>query len=316
MNLNYPGELSAAVARLVDVARDLRDAAQSLTAAYRNGKDSSHINLVAYLATRVPATYAANRRVMSELQRLRPDFAPQAVLDVGAGPGTASWAALAQWPNVSHVSQVEKSTPFMALAKALNGQSEVPALMAAEVVSGNVLKLPLGHKADLVIASYVLAELPMAEISAAVDNLWRCAGDVLILIEPGTPAGFDRLRLVRSRLLGAGGQVVAPCTHHFVCPMERDDWCHFKVRVQRSRAHMKAKNAAVPFEDEAYSYLVIQREKLVVSGDRVLSPPSISKVAVSLRLCTDQGVATPQIASRDKPAYKRAKKIGWGDLWE
>lgn len=314
--MDYPGELNAAVARLVDGAPDLRDAAQHLMAAYRVGKDSSHINLAAYLATRVPATYAANRRVMAEVQRLRPGFAPLTVLDVGAGPGTASWAALAQWPSISRITQVEKFASFISLARDLNGQSKLPALLVADVVVGNVLTLSASHKADLAIASYVLAELPLAEISVAADNLWRCAGDVLILIEPGTPAGFARLRLVRDRLLSAGGHVIAPCTHQFACPMIGDDWCHFKVRVQRSRAHMHAKNAEVPFEDEAFSYLVMQRQVSSQSGGRVVAPVAINKVEVTFRLCTAKGFQEVAVASRNKPAYKRAKKMVWGDLWE
>lgn len=316
MNLDFPGDLNAAVARLVAGERELREAAQDLTAAYRTGKDSSHINLAAYLATRVPATYAANRRVMAELQRIRPGFAPQSLLDVGAGPGTASWAALSQWPAFSKVIQIEKLAGFAALARGLNAESRLSALMAAEVVAGNVLKPGLARHADLVLASYVLAEMPMHDIPVAAENLWQCADDVLLLIEPGTPAGFSRLRLVRETLMKRGGHVVAPCTHQRECPMTGSDWCHFKVRIQRSRSHMHAKSAEVPFEDEAFSYLVMQRQVSAQSGGRVIAPVAINKVAVTFRLCGSTGFQEVAVASRDKPAYKRAKKIGWGDKWE
>lgn len=314
--MDFPGSLNAAVARLVNKERHLRDGAASLTAAYKAGKDSSHVHLGAYLAMRVPATYAANKRVMTELQTLRPGFAPQSVLDVGAGPGTASWAALCQWPGISHVTQIEKLAAFAALASGLNAESQLPALMTAVIVAGNVLKPELARKSDLVIASYVLAELPMYDISAAAENLWRHADDVLLLIEPGTPAGFARLRLVREALIKLGAHVVAPCTHQLVCPVTGSDWCHFKVRVQRSRAHMHAKNAEVPFEDEAFSYLVLQRQVTQQSGGRVVAPVAINKVAVTFRLCTAKGFQEVAVASRDKPAYKRAKKMAWGDLWE
>ena len=59
--MDFPGSLNAAVARLVNKERHLRDGAASLTAAYKAGKDSSHVHLGAYLAMRVPATYAANK---------------------------------------------------------------------------------------------------------------------------------------------------------------------------------------------------------------------------------------------------------------
>ena len=314
--MDFPGNLNAAVARFVDNERDLRGGSQALTAAYKAGKNSNHISLGAYMATRVPATFAANQRVIAELHALRPGFAPNSVLDVGAGPGTGTWAALSEWPEISEVTQFEKLKVFAELANALNLQSNLPALAGAEVVLGDLLKLEARRKSDLVIASYVLAELPMAEIPAAAENLWQCTDDVLLLIEPGTPAGFARLRLVRDRLRGAGGHVVAPCTHQLACPMMGGDWCHFKVRVQRSRAHMHAKNAEVPFEDEAFSYLVLQRQVSQQPGGRVVAPVAINKVAVTFRLCTAKGFQEVAVASRDKPAYKRAKKMAWGDLWE
>ena len=311
-----PGNLNAAVAHLVEAQKDLRVSTQVLAKAYRAGKDSGHVNLGAYLATRVPATFAANMRVLAELKSLRPEFSPRSLLDVGAGPGTASWASLHHWPELGTVGQVEKLPSFRGLAGELNLKSELSALLGAQVFAGDVLKLATGLKSDLVIASYVLAELPLHEIESAVANLWRYSSDVLVLIEPGTPGGFGRLRLARDKLLAANAHVLAPCTHSAVCPMTGADWCHFKVRVQRSRAHMLAKNAVVPFEDEAFSYLVLQRQVSNIGGARVLSPPDVNKIAVSLRLCTEQGVSTQQIASRNKALYKQAKKISWGGLWK
>jgi ribosomal protein RSM22 (predicted rRNA methylase) len=110
--------------------------------------------------------------------------------------------------------------------------------------------------------------------------------------------------------------VLAPCTHDMPCPMTGADWCHFKVRVQRSRTHMHAKQATVPFEDEPFSYLIVARNATPQGGARILSPPQISKVSANLRLCENGVVREAVIASRDKPQYKRAKKTRWGDRWE
>ncbi|MCD8562530.1 MAG: methyltransferase type 11, partial [Alphaproteobacteria bacterium] len=49
---------------------------------------------LAYSAARLPATYAADRKVFDVLAELSPDFTPQSLCDVGAGPGTAVFAAL------------------------------------------------------------------------------------------------------------------------------------------------------------------------------------------------------------------------------
>ena len=49
--------------------------------------------VAAYAAARMPGCYAAVARVLDELRLRLPDFAPASMLDFGAGPGTAIWAA-------------------------------------------------------------------------------------------------------------------------------------------------------------------------------------------------------------------------------
>ena len=93
-----------------------------------------------------------------------------------------------------------------------------------------------------------------------------------------------------------------------------DDWCHFSVRLARSRAHMHAKAARVPFEDERFSYLVVAREGAVSGGARILAPPQHAKPGISLRLCTQGRIEPRHVARRDAAAYKQARKLDWGDL--
>lgn len=47
----------------------------------------------AYMAARMPACYAAVFKVLEEVSTRLPAFAPESMLDFGAGPGTAVWAA-------------------------------------------------------------------------------------------------------------------------------------------------------------------------------------------------------------------------------
>ena len=42
-------------------------------------------------------------------------------------------------------------------------------------------------RADLVIASYVLAELPLEDMAKVAARLWARTAEVLLLLEPGTP---------------------------------------------------------------------------------------------------------------------------------
>ena len=48
----------------------------------------------------MPATYAAVTASLNALVEIRPDFAPKTLLDVGAGPGTATWAAGEAFPSL------------------------------------------------------------------------------------------------------------------------------------------------------------------------------------------------------------------------
>ena len=61
--------------------------------------------------------------------------------------------------------------------------------------------------------------------------------------------------------------------------MMGDDWCHFSVRLPRSREHMHAKRAKVPFEDERFAYLAVSRMGAVTGLSRILgncSPPELA----------------------------------------
>ena len=95
--------------------------------------------------------------------------------------------------------------------------------------------------------------------------------------------------------------------------MQGEDWCHFKTRLPRSRAHMQAKSATVPFEDESFSWAAVSRQPYKLPKARILALPQINKVAAIFKLCSESGLANSAIASRDKAAYKLARKKAWGD---
>jgi ribosomal protein RSM22 (predicted rRNA methylase) len=313
--VNYPGELDAGVARWLEGQGSVVEATAELTSAYRAGKTSTGLDLGAYVVSRVPATFAANTRVHAALQDAWPGFSPQTLLDIGAGPGTASWAACAWWTGIQSVIQCEQDPKFAAVAATLNEQSGVAPLQTAKLYRSSEVALAPDLAADLVVASYMLAELPLAQIGAVTKRLWARSQQALVLIEPGTPQGFERLRVARMTLLAQGAFVIAPCTHQNSCPMSGTNWCHFKTRVQRSRAHLHAKQGHVPFEDEAFSYLVMARIVAPQLGGRIVAPPRNNKVATVLPLCDENGLHDEVIASRGRPAYKRAKKAKWGDWW-
>ncbi len=314
----YPGELNGAIAAWLATSGQggLVAKTAQLSASYRKGANSSSIDLAAYVVSRVPATFAANVKVHEALAQAMLEFAPRSVLDIGAGPGTASWAALARWSSITSITQCEQDQSFAWLAAKLNAESGLDALHQTRLIQKSEAGLASDIKAELIIASYMLAELPLDTMPQVAKRLWDRTEVVLLLIEPGTPQGFARLRAIRETLLGQGAFAIAPCTHQNICPMAGSNWCHFKTRVQRSREHMHAKQATVPFEDESFSYLVLSRKPVAQSGGRIVAPVSINKVAATLPLCRSTGLHDEIIASRDKPAYKRARKTGWGAVWE
>jgi ribosomal protein RSM22 (predicted rRNA methylase) len=309
-------ELKAAVERELAArpGTGMRTGATSLSAHYRSGgRSDASIDLSAYLAARLPATFAAVQAVLREVRREKPDFMPGSVLDAGSGPGTASWAAAETWTVLAQFTMLDSNPVFLSLAKRLAAESPHGGLGAANFRNGQINGLTQRDRADLVIASYALAEIAESGLRAAVAALWAAAGAMLVLVEPGTPAGFARLRAARESLLRAGAVPVAPCTHALDCPMTGGNWCHFSVRLARSRAHMHAKGASVPFEDEKFAYLALARDGVPSGGGRILSPPLDQKHAVSFSLCKERGIESRDVAKRQREAYRSIRKKGWGD---
>ena len=94
--------------------------------------------------------------------------------------------------------------------------------------------------ADLVIAGYVLAELAETEAAKRAKTLWEAADQMLVLVEPGTPQGFARIRAARAALIAAGGHVVAPCTHDKDCPLTRGSIGVISRSAWRARAIIRS----------------------------------------------------------------------------
>lgn len=321
MNPALPPRLVAAADALLEgVSRkDLAARAGATSTLYRAGKGSSaaiasEADALAYLVARLPATYAVAAAALAQLREAAPDFAPRALLDVGAGPGTASWAALETFSELRHITMVDANPRFLDLARTLAATHET--LGAARFVAAD-----LGHdgdlpRADLVVAGFVLAEIAAAAQPHTVEKLFAAADDVLLLIEPGTPQGFERIRAARSQLIGQGANVLAPCTHANTCPVASPDWCHFSQRLPRSRDHMRAKRASVPYEDERYSWLAVGRARACAfeGRARVLAPPRDLKPGLYFKLCTPAGVENRLVPRRDKERLATIRKAQWGDV--
>jgi ribosomal protein RSM22 (predicted rRNA methylase) len=313
-----PPELKAALDQKIEgVSRnDAARRANVISSTYRGGGTSAPIRTeayaLAYALARMPATYAATTACLHALQEIAPHFAPSSLLDVGAGPGTATWAAAETFSSLETFDLLDANMALRALAIDLATESH--RLGALRYQHGDASQLiASAEPADLVIASYVINELSDAARDALADEMWAKTKETLLIVEPGTPAGYARIIALRTRLIAQGAHVIAPCAHDNACPLQAPDWCHFVQRLPRSRAHKHLKGADLPFEDEKFSYVVLSRTAPAIRPSRVLAQPALTKIAVTAKVCTPQGLEIVTAPRRDKAFYARARKWDWGD---
>jgi ribosomal protein RSM22 (predicted rRNA methylase) len=307
----------------------LAEAAERLSQRYRaelrDGRwhVADELAAQAYLATRLPATYAAIRASLGQVALAAPDFAPQSLLDVGAGPGSAWWAASDCWPGLhgprGSARLIEGSPAMRGIGQRLLALAAPDAgqihWQAADLLAG----LPDLAPHDLVTLAYVQGELASPAREALLARLWALTAGTLLLVEPGTPAGWQRLMQARSQLLAAGASLLAPCPHAADCPIVVPDWCHFSRKVARSRLHRLVKRADVPWEDEKFCYLAVARQPASAAitakiTARVLAAPHAASGRVSLKLCQSDGSAMLRLfTKREGEVYKSARRLDWGD---
>jgi ribosomal protein RSM22 (predicted rRNA methylase) len=315
---DLPAELKAALdTRLQGLSRnDAAGRAALISQTYRDGGGSgaitSEADALAYALVRMPATYAAVTAGLNALSEMVPDFAPASLLDVGAGPGTATWAAAEALSSLTRFTLLDANRALRALALDLG--SNAARLRDMTYQRGEArAALADAEAADLVIASYMIGEIHDAERTALTDLMWAKTRDTLLVVEPGTPAGYARIMALRKQLIAAGAHVLAPCPHDGACPLTAPDWCHFTQRLPRSRAHKQLKSAELPYEDEKFSYVALTRAPVTQRPARVLAQPVIAKSAITAKLCTIHGVVSAIAPRRDKIAYARFRKYNWGD---
>ena len=161
---DLPAELKAALdARLHGLSRnDAAGRAALISKTYRDGGNSGAIrtetDALAYALARMPATYAAVTASLNALREIRPDFAPLSLLDVGAGPGTASWAAAEAFASLKDLCAAGCQHR---LAGAGAGSGRNSARLRDMTYQRGEARAMLAEAtaADLVVASYMIGEI-------------------------------------------------------------------------------------------------------------------------------------------------------------
>lgn len=277
--------------------KELLRAAADLSSRYNSNKGhKTDFHRVVYLATRMPATCAVLKKVFSEVS------VPKTILDCGAGPGTSIWAFW-DFP-ITSLTLLEKDLEFVKLGKKI---LESPPF---EVTWKTESFLTFKEKAELILFSYSLNEIDQEKLPEVIQNAYAQTENFIVIVEPGTPDGFDRIKRIRTQLLSLGMSLHAPCPHHNTCPMKSPDWCHFSTRLPRTSLHRTLKKGTLGHEDEKYSYLIASKSSHNPHGSRVLRHPAVRKGHSIVGLCTPLGLEQRILTGKER------KKLSWGSLLE
>lgn len=280
----------------------LKQTASRITDKYKNSTNKQLNTLeqsLTYALCRMPATYSACYKTFQlTTSKIQSDI--KTIFDFGAGTGSTSIA-------IHQFFEKAKITSF----EIQKTQSDIGKKLApfCEWTAQNILDNSFNQTADLIVSAYVLNELSNPTETAI--KLWNLTNSCLILIDNAMPKTSEMMQQIRQVLINQGAYMIAPCPHVNAC----SEWCHFAVRVERSKLHRTLKNASVPFEDEKFTFLAFSKTPVELSQNRILRHPQISSGKISLSLCTNLGIENQIVTKSNKENFKRAKKSSWGDVF-
>jgi ribosomal protein RSM22 (predicted rRNA methylase) len=218
--------------------------------------------LAAYLAYFFPASLAQVHRALVEVAV--PSAPTLRVLDIGSGPGPASFA-VANWAGKRVDVTALEAAPaaldaFRRLWPNSFGQLDARTWSAGEA-------LPNGPF-DVIVMSHVLNELfPGDPARLEKRQQWlnelttRLNPDgLLVLIEPALRRTGRELLVIRDKLVAGGLVARAPCLFQGNCPAiaRPRDWCHADRPWQApALAQTAAEAAGLSRESLKYSYVIL-----------------------------------------------------------
>lgn len=233
-----PGPDTLSERELERVAEQVRALSGGLTrerALIGQGYMSEASLLGAYLLFYWPSSYAQMAQALAQL-----DQPLGRVLELGAGPGPASAAAIDA--GAQAIVAWDHSSQALERLRQLTQGLDVSIKTQVVDLQGRALIAP---KVETIIASHTINELwgDLEDKAQAVERratlLMRLVEDAgaraLVLVEPALKETSRALLALRAQLIARGFVVQAPCLHQGACPaLERErDWCHGEVFWQQ-----------------------------------------------------------------------------------
>jgi ribosomal protein RSM22 (predicted rRNA methylase) len=277
---------------------------------------------LAYLGLRVPATYAQVFGALSSVHELIPSWHPTSLLDIGSGPGTATWAAISQWPGLDDITCLDEDKDFISFGKLIIENSKI-----THYVNWKSCDVRLGIEEnessyDLVIIANVLNELTSGAQEKLIGQAFNLCNGLLIIIEPGTPRGSKIVSSVAQKLHKAGILLAPYIANTFI--EDADYYLHFPQRFirpefqRRIRQQMRTRTEmASDWEESKYSYVAISKFPVEKNyWARTVGEPEIQKGFLEIPVITAENLTKIKVMKRDNEAFTFAKRLRWGELIE
>ncbi len=228
------------------------------------------------------------------------DLSECELIDLGAGPGTFSFAWKEYFANKSII-QVELSPVMRKQARKLWDGFHSPLEMKQEGKPEGKSILLFGHSANEM------------EVKDALDYISKFSPEHILFIEPGTKEFFGKMLELRREIIANGWHVLYPCPEETECPMRgTENWCHQFINVkhdpdvERLSQIMRKDRKLLPLTVQAFSRKIYPRVK-----ERLVRVLPETKFSFEWQVCHNNILEDYQVMKRgmDKSTEKALGQI-------
>lgn len=281
---------------------------ERLSKEYRFGqfqKNLSYNDAVAYACARMPATYGVTMHVLDKFFEKIDKTELENILDIGSGTGSLILATIANdlfSKNIKYFA-IEKSQYMRKVAEQIIGKNNLHINFYEQSV-----ELFLKDNNEPFGSTFLIYSLnEILEKKKILKKVFNVTKNFIFIIEPGTPEGFKNILLAKNSAKDMGYEILLPCGNKD-CPLQGNDWCHFSLKIPRTKNHILLKNARLPYEDEKFCYIIISKQQKSISyTNRIIKRPIKKKGHTIYDICSPNGLRRISLSN------KLSDKKSWGD---